>query len=173
MAVSKWPEVESKLVQIEAWARDGLTDADISSNLGISTVTLWKYKNEHANLSNALKQNKEIADITVVNKLYQLTQGYRYDEVVQERMPLHDANGNVTGYEMTETKRTTKEVLPNVTAQIFWLKNRQSEQWRDKRETETRVEVRVPMLEEIQGTFANARRLNGAEVVDIGIDGSE
>jgi hypothetical protein len=28
----------------------------------------------------------------------------------------------------------TKEVQPDTTAQIFWLKNRRPEQWRDKRD---------------------------------------
>ena len=29
MAVSKWPQVESKLVLVEAWCRDGLIEKDI------------------------------------------------------------------------------------------------------------------------------------------------
>ena len=32
----------------------------------------------------------------------------------------------------TKTKRVVKQVVPDVTAQIFWLKNRKPEQWRDK-----------------------------------------
>ena len=35
--------------------------------------------------------------------------------------------------EMVITKEITKEVVPDTTAQIFWLKNRKPEQWRDKR----------------------------------------
>lgn len=31
---------------------------------------------------------------------------------------------------------TKKEVVPDVTAQIFWLKNRKPEKWRDKPEYE-------------------------------------
>ena len=166
MAVSKWPEVESKLTQITAWARNGLIDADIAHNLGISVVTLWRYKVDHVSLFNALKDGKEVVDIAVENKLFQLTQGYRYDEVVQERMPIYE-DGNIVGYEMVETKRTTKEVLPNVTAQIFWLKNRNKESWRDKRETESTLEVRVPMLDEVRDTFKTMRALNSVEVLDI------
>ena len=33
-----------------------------------------------------------------------------------------------------ETKRVRKQVVPDTTAQIFWLKNRKPEEWRDKRE---------------------------------------
>ena len=37
---------------------------------------------------------------------------------------------------MTEKTVTKKEVVPDVTAQIFWLKNRKPEKWRDKPEYE-------------------------------------
>lgn len=38
--------------------------------------------------------------------------------------------------ELVVTKEVTKEVLPDTTAQIFWLKNRKPEQWRDKQDVE-------------------------------------
>lgn len=34
------------------------------------------------------------------------------------------------------TKEVTKEVLPDTTAQIFWLKNRRPDRWRDKQDIE-------------------------------------
>jgi len=37
---------------------------------------------------------------------------------------------------MKITKIVTKEVQPDTTAQIFWLKNRRPEAWRDKQEVE-------------------------------------
>lgn len=36
---------------------------------------------------------------------------------------------------MVTTKEIEKEVAPDVTAQIYWLKNRVPERWRDQRET--------------------------------------
>ena len=41
-----WLEPEALLL-IEAWARDGLTDEQIASNMGIATSTLYNWKNEH------------------------------------------------------------------------------------------------------------------------------
>lgn len=166
MAVSKWPEVESKLELVEAWCRDGLIELDIAHNLGINVATLQRYKTEHSNLYDALKKGKEVVDITVVNALYKRTQGYRYDEVTQESMPIYE-DGNITGYEMRETKRVTKEVLPDPTSMIFWLKNRCKDQWRDKREVENTLEVRVPMIEEVKDTFKQMRLLNSVDVIDI------
>ena len=35
---------------------------------------------------------------------------------------------------MEVTREVTREVLPDTTAQIFWLKNRRPDRWRDKRD---------------------------------------
>lgn len=166
MAVSKWPEVEQKLVLVQAWARDGLIDEDIMANLGISRQSFYLYKKEHSDFSDALKMGKEVADILVENALYKRCLGYSYDEVTTERVPIY-TNGNITGYEMAVTKRVKKEVLPDPTSTFFWLKNRKREEWRDRREVENTLEVRVPMLDEIQSTFKQMRVLNSVDVVDI------
>ena len=63
-------------------------------------------------------------DRQVENALLKRALGYKYDEVTQE---------NIKG-ELVVTKVVTKEVQPDVTAQIFWLKNRKPEEWRDKKE---------------------------------------
>ncbi len=39
------------------------------------------------------------------------------------------------------TKEVIKEVVPDVTAQIYWLKNRKPNVWRDKREAEDNVAI--------------------------------
>ena len=168
MAVSKWPDVERKLLLVEAWARDGLIEADIAHNLGISKKTMELYKKEHCDFLAALKRGKEEVDILVENALFKRTQGYRYDEVTTESFPVYEAmTGKILGYEMRETKRVTKEVLPDPTSMIFWLKNRKKLEWRDKHEVEKTIEVRVPMLEEIQDTFKHMRQLNKVETNDI------
>lgn len=172
MAISKWEGVEDKLIQIEAWARDGLTNEDICHNLGISIPTLRIYKDKYPSLSLALKMGKEVADILVENALYKRCLGYSYDEVTTERVPVYE-NGAISGHEMAETKRVKKEVLPDPVSAFFWLKNRKHEEWKDKREVETKIEVRVPMLEEIQDTFKTMRMLNNVEVVDAEIVGGE
>ena len=168
MAVSKWPQVESKLVLVEAWCRDGLIEADIAHNLGISKKTMELYKKDHSNFLAALKRGKEEADILVENALFKRTQGFRYDEITTESFPVYEVmTGKLLGYEMRETKRVTKEVLADPTSMIFWLKNRKKLEWRDKHEVEKTIEVKVPMLEEIQNTFKQCRQLNKVDVIDI------
>ena len=108
------------LLQLEGWARDGLTDEQIAGNMGIRRETLYAWCKKYSNISNTLKKGKEVVDLQVENALLKRALGYHYDEVMME-------NG-------IETKRVTKEVIPDTTAQIFWLKNRRSDKWRDKQD---------------------------------------
>ena len=112
------------------WARDGLTDEQIAKNLGIAYSTFREYKNKYSALSAALKKGKEVIDYEVENALLKRVLGYEYEEVTYE-------HGE-------ETKRVLKHVVPDTTAQIFWLKNRKPQQWRDKKDIEHSGEVNNP-----------------------------
>lgn len=114
--------VEPKLIEVEGWARDGLIDEQIAKNLGVAYSTFRKYRDEHPALSAALKRGKEVVDREVENALLKRALGYRYEEVTYEFGE--------------ETKRVVKEVQPDTTAQIFWLKNRKPHMWRDKQDIE-------------------------------------
>ncbi|BFN03901.1 transposase [Clostridium tetani] len=144
MAKSKYEtHVKDKLILVEGWARNGLTDEQIAKNLGIGLTTFYKYKKEHSELSEALKKGKEVIDFEVENALLKRALGYEYEEVTQERVLRKDEKGqpitDIHGfplYEMVVTKKVKKEVTPDTTAQIFWLKNRKPMEWRDKRDVE-------------------------------------
>lgn len=58
MGKSKWDTVKDKLILVEGWDREGLTDEQIAKNLGISKVTFYKYCKEHTELSLLLKKEK-------------------------------------------------------------------------------------------------------------------
>ena len=98
MGKSKFEEIKEKFPLIEGWAKEGLTDEQISRNLGISKVTFYKYKASCSELNELLKKSKEVVDYEVENALYKSAIG------------------------------------GNVSAMIFWLKNRRPDKWRDKRE---------------------------------------
>lgn len=117
----KWLTDEG-LILLEGWARDGLIDEQIAANIGITPSTLYEWKKKYAEISEALKKGKEVVDIQVENALLKRALGYRYDEVTTE--------------DEIETKRVTKEVTPDTTAQIFWLKNRRPDKWRDRKDIE-------------------------------------
>lgn len=124
MAKGKYQEWLTKegLLRLQGWARDGLTDEQIATNIGINVATLYDWKNKHAEISEALKEGKDAVDRQVENALLKSALGYKYDEVTKE---LRDD-------ELVVTKVVHKEVQPNTTAQIFWLKNRKRAEWRDR-----------------------------------------
>ncbi|MED5019325.1 transposase [Paenibacillus chibensis] len=131
--------VEPKLLLIEAWARDGFTLEQIAEKLGVAASTFFDYKNKYPELSEALKKGQEVADVEVENALFKRAVGYRYDEVTRESDKVIDPESGQIKTVMVETKRVTKEVQPDVTAQIFWLKNRRPDVWRDKKDVNTEV----------------------------------
>lgn len=113
------------------WARDGLTDEEIAKKVGISRSTLSEWKKKYPSLSDTLKNGKEIVDIKVENALLRRALGYSYVERTKEKI------NNV----MVVTKEITKYVPPDTTAQIFWLKNRRPEQWREKRAIDANISI--------------------------------
>lgn len=119
----KWLEQEGLLL-IEGWARDGLTDEQIAGNMGVSRSTLNSWKDRYPDILDALKKGKEIVDRQVENALLKRALGYEYEEI-KEKYEFG---------ELSERTVTKKQVAPDTTAQIFWLKNRKPKDWRDKQE---------------------------------------
>ena len=110
------------LLKLEGWARDGLTDEQIAHNMGINIATLYRWKEKYCDICKSLKRGKDVVDRQVENALLKRALGYEYEEVKKKF-----EDGVIT--ERTVTK---KEVVPDTTAQIFWLKNRKPDKWRDK-----------------------------------------
>lgn len=123
------------LIKLEGWARDGLTDEQIASNMGIRRETLIDWKKKYPNISNTLKRGKEVVDYEVENALLKRALGY----TVKEEKLTKDG-------EVVELER---EVPGDVTAQIFWLKNRKPDSWRDKPEDNGNKEESITIINNI------------------------
>ena len=136
--IDKWL-TEDALLLITGWARDGLTLEDIAHNMGMCRQTLvnWKAKNEK--IRKALDDGKEVADRRVENALYKRALGYMVTETT------------ITQSEKDGYKEVTisKHVPGDVTAQIYWLKNRKPKQWRDRQETAITADIEdlTPLVE--------------------------
>ena len=124
------------LLLIEAWARDGLTDEQIAHNMGVAYSTLRVWRDKYSALSAVLKRGKEVVDIQVENALLKRALGYQYKEVKTEEYETEDGT-------VKRVTTTVKEVVPDTTAQIFWLKNRKPDVWRDKQNVELSGEVKT------------------------------
>lgn len=99
----------------------GATDEDLADffSVGIRTISNWKA--QHPEFLQALKTAKEAADNRVERSLYQRAVGYSYDAV------------HFSSFQGVVTETPYREHCPpDTTAQIFWLKNRRPDQWRDK-----------------------------------------
>lgn len=117
----RWLQPDGLLL-LEGWARDGLTDEQIATKAGITAKTLYEWKNKYCEISEALKKGKEVVDIKVENALLKRALGYEYRE---DKVEASDKGG-------VKTTQTIKHVPGDVTAQIYWLKNRRPDKWRNK-----------------------------------------
>lgn len=153
MAKTKYETVVlPNLELIERWKRNGASEEEIAKRLGIAYSTFNVYKSQKSELSEALKKGAEIVDTEVENALLKRALGYNYNETTKER--------NEDG-ELVVTKIVTKQVAPDTTAQIFWLKNRCPDNWKDKKEIDG-VEFKVEVPANIQNlSTEELRKLAG------------
>lgn len=125
---------EDGLTTVEGWARDGLTDEQIAHNIGIAERTFTDWKDRFPSISAALKKGKAPVDIQVENALLKRALG----QIVKVKKPIKlKHKGQIPGKGFIEEERieyAEEEVYipPDTTAQIFWLKNRRPDKWRDK-----------------------------------------
>lgn len=92
--------------------------------MGISRETFYRWKEQFSDICDAIKKGKEVIDFEVEQALLKRALGYSYTETRKEI----DANGK---------KRvivTEKHVEADTAAQIFWLRNRKPNKWRNNPE---------------------------------------
>lgn len=101
------------LNQVEALGQYGLTQEEIAHILGVADSTLRRWK-KNPDFSAALKKGMVKADAKIVKALYLKAFGYVQ---LRRRPGQPDEEIHVPG---------------DTTAQIFWLKNRQPDRWKDR-----------------------------------------
>ena len=133
----EWLKPEG-LLRIEGWARDGLSEEQIAHNMGVAYSTLRDWKEKYSALSTVLKNSKEVADRIVENALYRRAIGTheKIKKPIKVKEIIYD---EITGKKLEEREviKYVEEdlyVTPDVTAQIFWLKNRKPQDWRDRKD---------------------------------------
>ena len=133
----KWLEPDNLLL-LEAWARDGLTNEQIAHNMCISLTTLKDWRNKYPPISTALKRGKEIVDIIAENTLYDKALGFTkiIKKPIKVKEVLYKEGRRISEKEHIEYADEEVFVPPDITALIFWLKNRKSNVWRNKPSTE-------------------------------------
>lgn len=115
----------------------GSTDKQLADffNVAESTVNLWKLK--QPKFLDALRRGKTIADMQVASALYKSATG---GHVIKEDKLVSDGEGG------QKILTLEKQLEPSVSAQIFWLKNRQHDKWRDKVHVDSNVKIDKELL---------------------------
>lgn len=127
---------EDGLTKIQGWARDGLIDKQIAKNMGVAESTLRNWKNIFPEIAEALHKGKEVVDREVENALFKSALGFmqKVKKPVRIREVEYDPKSGKKIRESEKWVQVEEEIYvpPQVTAQIFWLKNRKPDQWREK-----------------------------------------
>ena len=126
--------------QIIKLSQDGWTDEEISQLVGISYVTFYDWKKNKPEFAKAIKDGKEEWDNQIVQALRDRALGYSCPET----KVFCNAMGEIT------TKEVVKYYPPDPTSIIFWLSNRQRENWKRNAETGTVTEP-ITLIQNFSG----------------------
>lgn len=118
-------EIKPHLDEIREAVKNGATVTEIAAALGIAESTLYKYKNEKAELSAAFTRGRANIVIQIRGALLKKALGYEYQEKKQYIKKDED------GESVTYTEITTKHQAPSETAGAMLLRN-YDENWLDK-----------------------------------------
>jgi len=118
-------KVLPKIHLVRGWARNGLTNDEIATNLGIALSTFYRFVENHEQMKETLRSAREDAEVIMENALYKRGLGFKYKEVTRERRK----NEETDDFEMVITKSITKTVMGDVGAQTYWLEHRAPRRW--------------------------------------------
>lgn len=107
----------------------GATDERLAEFFEVDVATINRWKLAHPNFCASIKKGKEQADSEIAQSLFYRAKGYTAKKVVTA----------TNQGQITDIQEVNEYVGPDTTAAIFWLKNRQPKQWRDKQEQEVTI----------------------------------
>jgi prepilin-type processing-associated H-X9-DG protein len=136
-------EIDDKLDAIRGWSMAGSTDKDIYTMLEVSASAFYEWKKKYPQFKDALKKGKDIANGELQNSAYKQAMGY-YQTVTE---PVKVKRGQ--DWEEIEMVTYEKFIPANNTMNIFMLKNRMPEQYKDKQHTEHSGGVNISFVDNI------------------------
>lgn len=162
---TKFAEVAGRLCR-----EKGYTDKNLATHFKVSERTINNWKSEYLQFLQSLKKGKDDFDSHVVEQaLLKRAVGYSYVETTRELQAdsgeLFDEDSDSDIQTLVVTKKVTKQIAADVTAQIFWLKNRKPERWSDKHEFTGSIEIKEPLTFEVM-----EKRMQDAKKAGTGID---
>ena len=101
----------------------GATDAKLADFFEVDEATINRWKHDFPEFCKSLKAGKMQADAEVAESLFNRARGYVAPDL---DIKMYEGQIIETPY--------MKHYPPDATSMIFWLKNRQPDLWREKRE---------------------------------------
>lgn len=130
--------------QVKKFCLLGADDKDLARMFEVDERTINRWKDDHPDFCQSMREGKEIADAEIAQALYHRAKGYSHPEV------------HISNYQgmITETP-LVKHYPPDTAAASLWMRNRQSGKWRDKIDHEHAGKGGGPII--IQATQADER----------------
>ena len=116
------------MAQVERLIKAGLTDKQMAVACEITEQTWYNWKDAHKDFFEVIKDWKTDSNGAVKRSLWERATGYDCKET-----KVFCSNGEIV------TQEVTKHYPPDPTSMIFWLKNREPENWRDRQEVDLTV----------------------------------
>jgi hypothetical protein len=136
--------------QVRKITRLGATRAEIAEFFEVDGATIHRWMEKHPEFRTAIRLGKTWANKRVGESLYHRALGYSHESVKIMTLDETTTTKAANGKEVSVTRKVVhKEPFvehypPDTTACIFWLKNRQPDEWRDVTKIEktvTRIDV--------------------------------
>lgn len=114
--------IKPHLEDIKCYVSHGVTEEEVRNFYGIGKTMWYEYKKKHSELNELLCNAKQICRVNLLNRAFEVANGYEYTETTTEEVK--DKDGNITG---TKTKVVKRYARADAGMIQFLLINRYSE----------------------------------------------
>lgn len=127
----------------------GATDKDLADFFNCCEATINNWKIKHPSFLESISQGKKIADMEVAFNLFKGTQ----DRVVKEQQAFKTRNisytqdGKRVEEERIEIVDVERVIPSDFRSQQFWLNNRSANNWKNKQEVDTSVNIKTAIID--------------------------
>ena len=130
----KWREIYGEEF-LRRLAAQGYTDEEIAARCGLALAVFRKWRKKYPDFDNAIRLGSQGSDYAVVEALYKKATGYNVSLSKTYKLKRvdydPDTGKKIREYEELATGFDEDHIPADIRAEIFWLKNRQCEQWSD------------------------------------------
>jgi len=120
-----------KIENIKKLISKGFNDTEIAEFIGVTSVTYYGWKSKHKSFFSEIEVFKKTQNANIRRSLYERAFGYSH-----EAIKFLVVKGKVV------REKYIEHYPPDTEACKFWLKNKESEDWRDEHEVKHSGEIK-------------------------------